>query len=55
MVIHLIDYSEDRKVPNWDKAKKEGYSLSVCGYQRLNTTSYKEKVTCKLCLRNFSH
>lgn len=49
--IHLIDYTEDSKVPNWDEYKKAGYVVFKCGYQRKKSTINEDEVTCRKCLK----
>lgn len=49
--IHLIDHTEDSKVPNWDENKQNGYAICKCGYQRKKSTINEDKVTCRKCLK----
>lgn len=51
MKIHLIDYTEDGKVPPWDENKQAGYTVCKCGYQRKQATIKEDEVTCRKCLR----
>ncbi|MFT9496353.1 hypothetical protein [Anaerosolibacter sp.] len=53
MKIHLLDRVGDKKVPHWNKAKKEGYRVAKCGYQRKQTSKEIDEVTCNLCLREY--
>lgn len=47
--IHLVDFTEDSKVPSNNDLKLRGWRVSKCGYQRQQTTRNIENVTCKIC------
>lgn len=45
--IHYLDLEHDSKIPNEYRIGKG----TICGYQRDEATLNKDKVTCKLCIR----
>lgn len=47
--VHLADMVSNSKVPLWEENRMNGYRMTVCGYQRKETTIIKSKVTCKRC------
>lgn len=51
--IHFLNREEDNKVPYWNEAKKDGYRMSECGYQRKCTSDEIDDVTCKICLKEY--
>lgn len=54
MVVHLLNRTEDNKVPSWNLVKGEWYRMTACGFQRKNVTTDKNKVTCKRCLKKIN-